>query len=179
MRQLIVTFTLSIFILSCGQYGNKEKILELKEKELALKEKELTLLEKSISSNDSSTQHTPQKTKNPTPNSRVNIANQQKAINTPEAAFLGCWNWGDKKSGDLIILEVRQKGILIIHRFDIYVDEEVKQNAGYKIVGNKILFTNNRLLMPNKYHIEKIQNETFLVEEYPDEPNKFKKINCK
>ena len=43
MKQLLITLTLSIFILSCGQNDTKQKELELRERELALKEKELAL----------------------------------------------------------------------------------------------------------------------------------------
>jgi len=41
MRHIIYLLTFSLFLISCGQTGTKQKELELKERELALKEKEL------------------------------------------------------------------------------------------------------------------------------------------
>ena len=176
MRQFILILTLSIFILSCGQDANKQKELELKERELALKEKELALKEKGISGSDSLAQKTTPVTKNLTPTPKVNTVNKEQAINNVGEIFLGCWYWDG-----FVILEVRPKGVLIIHRLDITDDNgvSVKQIAGYEIVGTKIIFTNNTLLM-SYYHIESVQNETFLVEEYQGNPgNRFKKVDCK
>jgi hypothetical protein len=88
--------------------------------------------------------------------------------------FLGCWYWGEEKEG-FAILNVKPNGILIIHRIDLDMDFE----AGYKFVDNKIVFTNNTLLMQNKYHLESIDNKILLVEECPENPGiTLKKIDC-
>jgi len=55
MKQLLITLTLSIFILSCGQNDIKQKELELKERELALKEKELALIQQDTVSKQTTT----------------------------------------------------------------------------------------------------------------------------
>lgn len=46
MQYIILTLSLAVFIISCGQNDNTQKEFELKERELALKEKEFELKEK-------------------------------------------------------------------------------------------------------------------------------------
>ena len=55
MKQILITISLSIFILSCGQNDTKQKELELKERELALKEKEFALKQSDTATNKSVT----------------------------------------------------------------------------------------------------------------------------
>jgi hypothetical protein len=55
MKQLLIIFTLCIFILSCGQNDTKQKELELRERELALKEKELALKQQDTLSKQTTT----------------------------------------------------------------------------------------------------------------------------
>jgi hypothetical protein len=95
--------------------------------------------------------------------------------------FFGCWLWGNDLNDDVFaILEVKPKGILIVHRIDLAEYGKIGEHASYKILGSKIKFKTH-LLEDNFYHIENTSNEMFLVEEYPDlgTPNKFKKIRCK
>ena len=113
---------------------------------------------------------------NPNPQT---IKNEEQATINSSKKFIGCWYWGNKEDGDFAILEVKPKGALIIHRLDLAEYGEFDQQAGYELIGQKIIFTNNTLLMQNKYHIESIGNETFLVEEHSGKPNKFKKVDCK
>lgn len=103
--------------------------------------------------------------------------------------FFGCWLWGNDLNDDVFaILEVKPKGILIVHRLDLAEYGQIGEHASYKILGSKIKFKTH-LLFDNNYHVENTSNEMFLVEEYPlnfrqkyrgaGAPNKFKKIRCK
>ncbi|MFN8263762.1 MAG: hypothetical protein U0T07_09570 [Chitinophagales bacterium] len=109
------------------------------------------------------------------PSESVNV--KEEAKNNADN-FLGCWQWGEENEV-YAILEVKPKGILIIHRLDLYEGKELKEDARYKIVNGKIVFTNNTLLMQTEYHIATIQNEIFLVEDYMGQKgNMFKKVKC-
>jgi hypothetical protein len=106
-------------------------------------------------------------------------AQQNKEIGLDR--FFGCWLWGNDLNDDVFaILEVKPKGILIVHRIDLDEYGKIGEHASYKFLGSKIKFKTH-LLEDNYYHIEKTSNEMFLVEEYSalGPPNKFKKIRCK
>jgi len=176
-RTILSTIVVASFILiSCGQNSNKQKEIELKERELALKEKELAVKEKRISGTDPLVQKTTHVPNNPTnnPTPKPKTANSEPVSNNVEEKYLGCWYWGTEEEG-FAILEVKPNGVLIINRLDL----NQKQIAGYKIVRTKIVFTNNRLLMGYECHIERTKNDTYIVEETPDSPGRFKKIDCK
>lgn len=170
---LSVTIIVTLLIVSCGQSNTKQKELELKEKELALKEKELALQEKGMANSDSNNKKTQSNSNEVTKQSNQSPQNETQKSNFTNDDFIGCWYWGDEKEG-FAILNVKPNGILNIHRLDLDMDVE----AGYKITDNKIIFTKNNLLMQTKWHLESSKNNIFLVEEYANNPGKFKKIDC-